>query len=227
MKSQWVTSWPAIIPSANNASVAVQQSFPFGGELLPGDGSALLVPEFLSEEQADAALSELIRTNAWEQQNLLMYGKIVDEPRLSTWHSNGQSYTYSGKARHPQPWTPLLRNIRQQCENQTDHTFNGVLVNFYRNGQDHLGWHSDDELINGSEPLIASISLGAERRFDMRHRETGEVVSTPLSHGSLLVMSGLSQKCWEHRIPKMPMIADPRINLTFRRLLSDSSTPVS
>jgi len=222
VKSQWVTLWPAIIPSASNYYLAVQQSFPFGGELLSGDGSALLVPEFLSEERADAAFAELLSTNSWEQQNLLMYGKIVEEPRLSTWHSEGQSYTYSGRTRHPQPWTPLLRNIREHCEEQTGHTFNGVLVNYYRDGNDHLGWHSDDELINGSEPLIASISLGAERRFDMRHRVTGEVVSTPLGHGSLLVMSGLSQKCWEHRIPKIPHLGDPRVNLTFRRLIPAS-----
>lgn len=222
MRLQWVTLWPAITPSASNNSLAVQQSFPFGGELLSGDGSALLIPEFIPEDLADSALSELMRTNAWEQQSLLMYGKVVDEPRLSTWHSDGQTYTYSGRARHPQPWTPLLSTIREMCEQETSHTFNGVLVNFYRDGDDHLGWHSDDELINGSEPLIASISLGAERRFDMRHRDTGELVSTPLSHGSLLVMSGLSQKCWEHRIPKIPHLGDPRVNLTFRRLITAS-----
>jgi alkylated DNA repair dioxygenase AlkB len=201
--------------------MAVQQSFPFGGELLSGDGSAVLYPEFLSDVQSDEALVELVRTNSWEQQSLLMYGKMVDEPRLSSWHSDGQSYTYSGRERLPQPWSPLLRSIREQCEQHTGHTFNGVLVNYYRDGSDYLGWHSDDELINGSEPLIASISLGAERRFDLRHRETGEVVSTPLRHGSLLVMSGLSQRCWEHRIPKMTTISDPRVNLTFRRLLSE------
>lgn len=201
--------------------MAVQQSFPFGGELLSGDGSAILFPEFLSEDQADTAFAVLVDTNSWEQQSLMMYGKVVDEPRLSTWHSEGQSYAYSGRARHPQPWTPLLRNIREQCEEQTGHTFNGVLVNYYRDGNDHLGWHSDDELINGPEPLIASISLGAERRFDMRHRETREVVSASLGHGSLLVMSGLSQRCWDHRIPKMPRLTDARINLTFRRLLPE------
>jgi alkylated DNA repair dioxygenase AlkB len=207
--------------------LAVQQSFPFGGELLSGDGSAFLVPEFLPEEEADIAFGELMRAHSWEQQTLLMFGKIVDEPRLSSWHSDGQSYTYSSRARTAQPWTPLLHRIRQLCEAQTHHTFNGVLVNYYRDGHDYLGWHSDDELINGSEPLIASISLGAERRFDLRHRETGELVSTPLRHGSLLVMSGLSQKCWDHRIPKMPSIVDSRINLTFRRLLSDSPMPIS
>lgn len=199
------------------------QSFPFGGEILSGDGSAVLYPQFIDENQADHILKELIATNQWEQQTLLMYGKFVDEPRLSTWHSDGQTYTYSGKARTAQPWTDTLTQLRQHCEEQTQHTFNGVLVNFYRNGNDHLGWHSDDELVNGPEPLIASISLGAERRFDMRHRETGEVATTMLSHGSLLVMSGLSQKCWEHRIPKMPRMEDPRVNLTFRRLIPNSS----
>ena len=201
--------------------MAVQQSFPFGGELLSGDGSAILFPEFLPEEQADVAFADLALTNTWEQQSLLMYGKFVDEPRLSTWHSDAQSYTYSGRARIPKPWTPLLQSIRSQCETKTNHSFNGVLVNYYRDGKDHLGWHSDDEIINGPEPLIASISLGAERRFDMRHRDTREIVSTSLGHGSLLVMSGLSQRCWEHRIPKMLRLADARINLTFRRLMPE------
>lgn len=198
-----------------------QQSFPFGGEILFGDGSAFLFPEFLDASDADNVLEELISRNRWEQQSLLMYGKLVDEPRLSTWHSDGQTYTYSGKTRIPQPWTNTLKHLRERCENHTQHTFNGVLVNFYRSGDDHLGWHSDDELVNGPEPLIASISLGAERRFDMRHRQSGHVASTMLSHGSLLVMSGLSQRCWEHRIPKMPRLEEPRINLTFRRLVSE------
>ena len=196
-----------------------QQSLPFGGELLPGDGSAILYPEFLADDEANSIINELISTNSWEQQTLHMYGNIVDEPRLSTWHSSGQNYTYSGQTRIAQPWTTTLDGIRERCESQTNHTFNGVLVNFYRDGNDHLGWHSDDELVNGPEPLIASISLGAERRFDLRHRESREMVSINLGHGSLLVMSGLSQKCWEHRIPKMPRLADPRVNLTFRRLI--------
>jgi alkylated DNA repair dioxygenase AlkB len=196
-----------------------QQSFPFGGEILSGDGSAILYPEFLESTLADEILEEIITTNNWEQQTLLMFGKMVEEPRLSTWHSDGQSYAYSGKPRQAQPWTGTLRMLREQCEQHTDHTFNGVLVNYYRNGDDHLGWHSDDELVNGPEPVIASISLGAERRFDMRHRETGVLATTMLSHGSLLVMSGLSQRCWEHRVPKMSNLIGPRVNFTFRRLV--------
>lgn len=200
--------------------MASPQSFPFGGEILSGDGSAVLFPHFIDECQADGILNELTATNQWEQQTLLMYGKFVDEPRLSTWHSDGQTYTYSGRARAAQPWTNTLIQLRECCEQHTQHKFNGVLVNFYRDGNDHLGWHSDDEIVNGPEPLIASISLGAERRFEMRHRTTGEVATAMLSHGSLLVMSGLSQRCWEHRIPKMPRLTDPRVNLTFRRLVS-------
>ena len=199
-----------------------QQSFPFGGEILFGDGSAILYPEFLESSRADEILDEIISTNNWEQQTLLMYGKMVEEPRLSTWHSDGQTYSYSGKTRIAQPWTETLRTLREQCEIHTSHTFNGVLVNFYRDGNDHLGWHSDDELVNGPEPLIASISLGAERRFDMRHRETGDIASTMLSHGSLLVMSGLSQRFWDHRVPKAPRLSDSRVNLTFRRLIPNS-----
>lgn len=202
--------------------MASPQSFPFGGEILSTDGSAIFYPAFIDTSEADLLLDELISTNNWEQQTLLMYGKAVEEPRLSTWHSDGQNYTYSGAPRVPQSWTPSLLSIRAMCEGQTNHTFNGVLVNFYRDGNDYLGWHSDDELVNGPEPLIASISLGAERRFEMRHRESGDIASVMLSHGSLLVMSGLSQKCWEHRVPKMPRLTDSRVNLTFRHLIPDS-----
>jgi alkylated DNA repair dioxygenase AlkB len=197
-----------------------QQSIPFGGELLPTDGSALLIPDFLSPDASDAILQELLTTEPWESQSLHMYGKMVSEPRLSTWHAEPHvTYTYSGALRTPIAWTPTLLALREACERHTAHTFNGLLVNQYRNGNDHLGWHADDELSNGPEPLIASLSFGAERRFYLRHRETNQTVSTQLPHGSLLVMSGLSQKCWLHRVAKEPHVTQPRINLTFRHLL--------
>ncbi|CAB4592124.1 unannotated protein [freshwater metagenome] len=195
------------------------QLFPIEGEILPTDGSAVLLPAFLDHITADDLLTELLGSLRWEEPQLMMFGKSVTEPRLSTWHADpGLNYTYSGLERIAQPWTTQLLHVRQLCETVTSHTFNGVLVNLYRNGSDHLGWHSDDEKVNGPEPIIASISLGADRRFDFRHRDTKEVVSTTLSHGSLLVMSGLSQKCWVHRLPKTPRLEQPRINLTFRHL---------
>jgi alkylated DNA repair dioxygenase AlkB len=207
-------------PDTWNLDMPNQQSIPFGGELLPTDGSAVLIPGFLTPEASDAILQELLTTEPWESQSLHMYGKMVSEPRLSTWHAEPHvTYTYSGALRTPIPWTPTLLALREACEQQTAHTFNGLLVNQYRNGNDHLGWHADNELSNGPEPLIASLSFGAERRFDLRHRETNQIVSTQLPHGSLLVMSGLSQKCWLHRVAKEPHVRQPRVNLTFRHLV--------
>lgn len=198
------------------------QSFIFPGEILPYDGSAILTLDFLASEHADSLLHTLLTSTSWENQSLVMFGKKVDEPRLSTWHADPHlPYTYSGAQRVPQPWSAPLNQIRALCEVQTEHTFNGVLVNLYRTGNDHLGWHSDDEIVNGPEPIIASISLGAERRFDLRHRESGERVSTMLPHGSLLVMSGKSQSHWLHRIAKTPTLTEPRINLTFRHLYTE------
>ena len=186
---------------------------------MPGDGSAILFPEFLSHHVADHAFETLRTEVPWETQELAMYGNIVSEPRMSAWISDGVTYTYSGAKRHAHPWSPQLSSLRQLCEREAAEQFNGVLANFYKDGSDYLGWHADDETVNGPEPVIASISLGAERRFDFRHNDTGEIVSVLLPHGSLLIMSGLSQTCWQHRIPKETKLTDPRINLTFRKVL--------
>ncbi len=197
----------------------LQPSLPFGGEQLPGDGSAVLTPDFLDAESADTAFAELRDGIAWEAQHLAMFGDIVAEPRLSSWHSDGIAYAYSGVTRTPRPFTPLLNDLRARCSRFSGATFNSVLANYYRDGNDHLGWHSDNEIVNGPEPIIASVSLGAERRFDFRHNETGETVKVLLPHGSLLVMSGLSQQCWQHRIAREPNLTGARINLTFRAVL--------
>jgi alkylated DNA repair dioxygenase AlkB len=196
------------------------QVLPFDGEILPADGSAILYTSFLGTADADAYLCDLTRTIPWEQPELTMFGKKVVEPRFSAWHSDGgRTYTYSGITRVSHPFSSELNELRRQCEQITSHTFNGVLANLYREGSDYLGWHSDDEKVNGPNPIIASISFGSERRFDMKHRETGEVISTWLPHGSLLVMSGKSQSHWLHRIAKSTKITDPRVNLTFRHLI--------
>jgi alkylated DNA repair dioxygenase AlkB len=196
-----------------------QQGFAFGGELLPFDGSAVLYPDFFDDAIAEACLSELATGLAWEQHELVMFGRRIPEPRFSCWYADDdRTYTYSGIRRTAHPFTNELSRIRTQCEEISSHTFNGVLANLYRNGADHMGWHSDNEPVNGPEPVIASVSLGSERRFDFKHRTTGEKVSTMLPHGSLLVMSGKSQSHWLHRIAKSTKVAEPRINLTFRHL---------
>ncbi len=195
------------------------QAFAFGGELLPSDGSAILYPDFLNSVLADKYFDDLTHTLPWEQNQLVMFGKKIPEPRVSCWHStDGIPYTYSGKPRIAHPFNATLLDIKNHCEPLASHTFNGVLANLYRDGADHMGWHADDEAVNGTEPIIASVSLGAERRFDFKHRATGEKVSTMLPHGSLLVMAGKSQSHWLHRIAKTSKVTEPRINLTFRHL---------
>ena len=193
--------------------------FPISGELLPGDGSAVLFPDFLCESDADKYFSGLHNNTPWEQNFIRLFGKEVSEPRLSTWHAEADlPYTYSGVPRTPHPWKEPLSSLRTACEAHTGQSFNGALLNLYRTGLDAMGWHSDDEPVNGPNPVIASISLGAERRFDFRHKQTREVISVVLPHGSLLVMSGACQTYWLHRIPKTARELQPRINVTFRTL---------
>jgi alkylated DNA repair dioxygenase AlkB len=215
--------WRAITPSLNKSQVGRNhQTCSFGGEILPLDGSAVLYPDFLEQESASQLFEELTRSLPWEQHHLVMFGKKIPEPRFSCWHSeSGTTYTYSGKARTAHAFTPALRDIRRRCEALTAHTFNGVLANLYRDGADHMGWHADDEAVNGPEPVIASISLGSERRFEFKHRATNEKITLWLPHGSLLVMSGKSQSNWLHRIAKSTKITEPRINLTFRHLYDE------
>ena len=193
--------------------------FPVNGELLPYDGSAVLVPDFFSPSEADSYFNDLLAATPWEQNSLMMFGKRVPEPRMSAWHAEaGMEYTYSGQPRTPHPWNEPLTAVRLACEAHIGHSFNGALLNLYRTGADAMGWHSDDEPINGFNPVIASISLGAERQFDLRHKHTNEVVSAVLPHGSLLVMSGSCQTNWHHRIAKTSRKIEPRINVTFRFL---------
>lgn len=189
-------------------------------ELLPFDGSAVLHEQFLDSDFAVRAFDELLRTNAWEEHDIVVFGQRHREPRLSTWHADGgKEYEYSGLLRTPLPLTPLLNDIRSRCESVSGASFNSVLVNLYRDGNDGVGWHADNEAVNGREPTIASVSLGATRRFDLRHRESKETVKVDLHSGSLLVMSGLSQHCWVHQVAKTKQVVGPRINLTFRRVL--------
>lgn len=189
-------------------------------ELLPVDGSAILHEQFLDPTQADCAFRELHETNPWESHDIIVFGKKYREPRLSTWHADdGVRYTYSNLERIPVPWTPLLRKLRELCERVSGATFNSVLVNLYRDGNDGVGWHADDEPENGPEPVIASLSLGASRRFDFQHRVLKRVESVQLNSGDLVVMSGASQSQWLHRIAKTKRPVGPRINLTFRKVI--------
>lgn len=175
---------------------------------------------FIDFNSADDVFRRLIAETSWEQRDIVLFGKSHQEPRLSAWHSEPHiSYTYSGVLRTPQPWTPLLTELRNKCAAMSGATFNSVLANLYRDGNDGVGWHADNEASNGREPTIASLSFGASRRFDLRHRESKKTVRVQLDPGSLLIMSGLSQHCWVHQLPRTRRVTDPRINLTFRRVV--------
>lgn len=184
-------------------------------ELLPHDGSAVLHPWILGDDSSSATFDELRRAVEWTQHRLTMFGRQVDEPRLSAWYGD-VSYTYSGVPREPLPWNEPLSRLRRLCERITGSSFNSVLANLYRDGTDSMGWHADDEPELGTSPVIASVSLGAPRRFRFRHRDSGETIECRLPSGSLLVMSGACQRRWMHSVPKETRVSEPRINLTYR-----------
>ena len=148
-----------------------------------------------------------------------MFGKEVNLPRLTAWYGDkGKSYKYSGIEMNPNTWTPTLLIIKEKVETVAGFNFNSVLVNLYRNGQDYVSWHSDDESELGNNPTIASVSFGATRRFILRHKSNRDLgkVEVALTHGSLILMQGTTQHFWQHQVPKTAKKISPRINLTFR-----------
>lgn len=168
-------------------------------------------------DNADCWFSQLQKVIPWQQHRLQMFGKELNEPRLSCWMGD-HSYRYSKRRRAPEPWHPLVKEIGQLVSQHCGEEFNGVLLNLYRHGQDSMGWHGDNEPELGMNPTIASVTLGASRRFKLRHHG-GQQLELLLSHGSLLVMAGEMQHYWQHALPKMSACQAPRINLTFRKLL--------
>ncbi|EWC42737.1 alpha-ketoglutarate-dependent dioxygenase AlkB family protein [Stutzerimonas stutzeri] len=173
---------------------------------------------WIDRDTADAWLQELTDATPWSQPEIRIYGRQVAVPRLLAWYGEPEAdYRYSGLRHEPLAWTPLLRQIRQRLENDTGYRFNGVLLNLYRDGRDAMGWHSDDEAELGVDPIVASLSLGAERRFDLHRKGSSRIGhSLVLAHGSLLVMGGATQHHWQHQIARTSKVLRPRLNLTFR-----------
>jgi alkylated DNA repair dioxygenase AlkB len=181
------------------------------------DGGLSFWPHAFAAGDADALKAELLATIDWRPETLLIFGRPRKVPRLVAWHGDPEArYTYSGVLHEPAPWTPVLIRIRARVEELTRHGFNAVLLNRYRHGRDSMSWHADDETELGAEPVIASVSFGATRRFRLRHRASRETLALDLSHGSLLVMSGPMQQHWLHSLPRTVRSVDERINLTFR-----------
>jgi alkylated DNA repair dioxygenase AlkB len=183
------------------------------------DGSAVYYDRFLDAEERVRLFRDFKENIAWNQETISLYGKVHPIPRLTAWYGDkGASYKYSKISNEPNPWTQSLNELRRKVEAASNATYNSVLLNLYRHGADGVAWHADDERELGEEPTIASISLGAERKFQLRRRTGKEIVDVILADGSLLVMSGSLQQHWLHQIPKQPKIERERINLTFRKI---------
>jgi len=176
------------------------------------------IPGLFSVQESIILMKEFISNVPWQQRTVTMYGKQIITPRLTAWYGDkGKDYTFSGTKFDPLPWTKELLQIRAKVEQIADVTFNTVLLNYYRDGSDSVAWHSDDEYELGIKPVIASVSLGQARRFDVRHKvDHQKKYSVNLENGSLLLMRGDLQHSWEHRIAKSTKILKERINLTFR-----------
>lgn len=184
------------------------------------DGDLRLWPAAFDPTDASRLVAELQQGIAWQQEEVVIFGERRRVPRLVAWHGDPAAcYTYSGTLHVPRPWTPELERVRERVHALTGVPFNAVLLNLYRDGRDGMGWHSDDEPELGPEPVIASVSLGATRRFCLRHRRRKDLkLDLALEHGSLLLMAGSTQRHWVHAVPKTTRPVGERINLTFREV---------
>jgi len=176
--------------------------------------------DWLTLAEADALFDVLRDGIAWERHRIRLFGREVEAPRLSCWIGDTEAtYTYSHTRYLPRPWPDALLALRERLRKESGTDFNGVLANLYRDGSDSMGWHADDEPELGARPLIASLSLGAKRRFLIRHRDdAAQRLAIELGHGSLLWMGGDTQLHYRHALPKTARLVGARINLTFRCL---------
>lgn len=157
----------------------------------------------------------------WQHDKILMFGKEIYVPRYSAWYGDeNKSYTYSGITFYTKKWNKGLLYIKEKIEKKLNLSFNSVLLNWYRDGEDHMGWHSDDEKELGKNPTIASVNFGEVRDFLLKSNKTNEKISIPLKHGSILIMSGQLQHNWKHSIPKRKKRNNIRFNLTFRTIIN-------
>lgn len=182
------------------------------------DGELYYCRAWLTALQADDCYRQLQDELEWRQDSIRVFSRWHKIPRLQAWHGDSDArYRYSGKCLQPKPWTARLTELKEKLT-VAGFRANSVLANWYRNGHDKMGWYSDNEPELGPEPVIASVSLGAERTFQLRHRSSGQRIDIQLEHGSLLIMAGSMQTHWQHALPPRKRVSDGRINLTFRRI---------
>lgn len=186
-------------------------------ERLPCNPSLIDYGPLYDLAEAQRIFDRLLGEIPWQNDAAFLYGKHIVTKRKVAWFADKEfDYNYSNTTRRARPWTPLLLELKEKVKSVCGYNYNSVLLNLYGDGSEGMGWHSDDEKGLGELPNIASLSFGATRRFDIRHKQSGETISVPLDTGRLLVMKNQSQSHWKHQVPKQLRIKDPRINLTFR-----------
>ena len=187
-----------------------------------GDACVREYPQGFTPEESRRLLAQLIETVPWQQDSLWIAGREIAVPRLQCWMGDhGSLYGYSGMRLEPVPWCDIVQHIRKRIRTLTGLDFNSVLLNYYRDGRDSVAWHADDERELGPDPVIASVSLGAERQFQLRHKRDRQrsQYRLLLRHGSILVMGNTLQNNWLHQLPKAKGLLEPRVNLTFRTIV--------
>ena len=185
------------------------------------DSAIELHEHFFDAQESVSIMQALISEIDWKQYQIKIFGKTLDQPRLTAYYGEDHPYyAYSNIKLQPIPFTPILLSIKNKIETLTSHQFNGVLLNYYRNGDDSMGWHADDEKELGTNPVIASLSFGASRNFQLQHSLDKSIskATIVLNDASLLIMKGVTQHFWKHQIPKQKN-KGARINLTFRKII--------
>lgn len=188
--------------------------------LLPFDGEVYYQNALMDRQQADYFLLSFMKGIEWRHDEGTMFGKKYVTKRKVAWYGDRPfDYNYSSTNKRAMPWTKDLKELKKLVESSTGETYNSCLLNLYHNGEEAMGWHSDNESELKPNGAIASMSFGAERKFVFKHRKTTEKVELPLEHGSLLTMKGTVQSHWLHRLPPTKKISSPRVNLTFRTIV--------
>jgi alkylated DNA repair dioxygenase AlkB len=189
--------------------------------LLHKDGTVNYYGKILSSEEANQYFGLLMQKILWENDVVIIFGKHIVTKRKTAWYGDSDYlYTYSNKTKQALAWTKELSDLKQIVEEIAGSKFNSCLLNLYHNGDEGMGWHSDDEKSLGkNNTTIASLSFGAERKFSFKHKQTKQMVSLVLEHGSLLIMKDATQTNWLHSLPKSKKITQQRINLTFRTII--------
>ena len=190
------------------------------GNLLPNGGTVYYYGKILNSKSASQIFDLLMKNILWKNDEVIIFGKHIITKRKAAWYGDSDYlYTYSNSTKQALPWTEELTWLRQIIRELLGTKFNSCLLNLYHNGNEGMGWHSDDEKSLGRNNTIASLSLGAERKFLFKHKQTKQMVSLVLEHGSLLVMKEATQSNWLHSLPKSKNVIESRINLTFRTIL--------